>query len=33
MPRCEVLVARRDGEAAGFVALGEDMVEHLYVRA
>ena len=32
MPRCEVLVARRDGEPAGFLALGEDMVEHLYVR-
>jgi len=32
MPRCEVLVARRDGEVAGFLALGDDMVEHLYVR-
>jgi GNAT superfamily N-acetyltransferase len=32
LPGCEVLVARRDGELAGFLALAGEEVEHLYVR-
>jgi GNAT superfamily N-acetyltransferase len=31
MVECEVLVARRDGRPAGFLALKDDMLEHLYV--
>jgi putative acetyltransferase len=29
---CEVLVVRRSGAPVGFLALKDDMVEHLYVR-
>jgi GNAT superfamily N-acetyltransferase len=29
---CEVLVARRAGAPIGFIALRDDMVDHLYVR-
>jgi GNAT superfamily N-acetyltransferase len=28
---CEVLVVRRDGQPVAFIALKDDMVEHLYV--
>ena len=31
MRECDVLVARREGRSAGFLALNDDMVEHLYV--
>ena len=29
---CEVLVVRREGHVVAFVALGDELVEHLYVR-
>jgi GNAT superfamily N-acetyltransferase len=29
---CEVLVARREGDPIAFIALKEDLVEHLYVQ-
>jgi GNAT superfamily N-acetyltransferase len=29
---CEVLVVRREGEPIAFIALQDDLVEHLYVR-
>lgn len=32
MGRCEVLVVRRGDAPAGFLALNNDVVEHLYVR-
>lgn len=32
LPACEVLVVRRDGEPAGFLALCGDTIDHLYVR-
>ena len=32
LSECDVLVVRRSGEAVGFLALKDDMVEHLYVR-
>jgi ribosomal protein S18 acetylase RimI-like enzyme len=31
MAECEVLVVRREGRPAGFLALSGDLVEHLYV--
>jgi putative acetyltransferase len=31
LAECEVLVVRRSGAPAGFLALKDDMVEHLYV--
>ena len=32
IPECDVLVVRRDGAPIAFLALKDDMVEHLYVR-
>jgi GNAT superfamily N-acetyltransferase len=32
IPDCEVLVVRREGRPIAFIALKDDLVEHLYVR-